>query len=153
MHIFLLPEPCLLTSVFTATQQFFSNEGRAMRAHVIPELWWIWDLVCFLIIMTWLQSIITMDYFDFFLKEKTLFSTAQFTTSNTKCVGFPCQATLTLTASNWHVHHRLRAQSYKTAPLSPLETPIANPSGCLCFWTTRYQSEIPTNPSSGLIIC
>lgn len=56
----------------------------------------------------------------------------------------------------WHqspgVHvrlHRLRAQS---VPLS-LQTLVTSSSCYLCFWPTSCKLEIPTAPSSDLIIC
>ena len=46
--------------------------------------------------------------------------------------------------------HRLRAQSYKTAPPSP-QMPISG-TGCYqYFWPTSYKSEVPTTPSLSCI--
>lgn len=41
--------------------------------------------------------------------------------------------------------HRLRVQSYKTAPTPPqlLQTSFASPGCYLCFWPTQYILEVP----------
>ena len=63
--------------------------------------------------------------------------------------------TLKLLNQFWHYlprdsvrSHRLRAQSYKTAPT--LLTPITNP-GCLCFCPTHHKLEIPKTPALGSV--
>lgn len=46
--------------------------------------------------------------------------------------------------------HRLRAQSFKSAPLQ-VQRPISSPSCHLCSWPTGYRSEVSITPSLGLI--
>ena len=47
--------------------------------------------------------------------------------------------------------HKLRTQSHKTA--ISLHMPIASPGCYLGFWLNSYKSEVPTTPTSFLIIC
>ena len=55
--------------------------------------------------------------------------------------------------SCWHslpkdtvISHRLRAQSYKTAPHTPIQVPMATPVCHLGFWPTSYRMKVPTTP-------
>lgn len=47
--------------------------------------------------------------------------------------------------------HRWRAQSYKTAPLIPLQMPTASPGYPVCFWLMGNKSKVPMTSFSSLI--
>lgn len=47
--------------------------------------------------------------------------------------------------------HRIRAESYKTVPPPPVQTPFTSRGVHLCLLPTTYRSEVPMTPSLCLI--
>lgn len=126
-----------------------------LRCISITELWWVWDLVCFLITMTPLNSAITENYFLFLTLQNTFLLLTLFISNRRKLSCFPLLTSSLLTPnvgfstpSNSDTNFlelvqtlQVKSLVSENCPLLPLQIPTASPGfRCASNWSATNRT-------------